>query len=293
MTTTTRGKIARGADGASTLRRIYWRSPLRRYLKVDRDHRGVTDKDVFVASYPRSGNSWLRFLLLEMTGRRSGFDTAYDEVPYVGMQSNAPDLVPCGGRLIKTHEPYLPVYKRAIHLVRDPRDVVISYFRYLQRAQQILIEPGDDEQASFDHFVDAFLAGRADAHGTWQTHLDSWLAAAASRQCDVLRVRYEDLRAHPVEGVLEIGQWMGLGLTTERASEVVERCSLDRMREAEREAMRSTPHVVPRQPAAGRIDLLGQGAVEGWHQKLTAAQQRRFLVFAKGLAEMGYQPALP
>ena len=29
-------------------------------------HRGCTDADAFVASYPRSGSTWLRFLLFEV-----------------------------------------------------------------------------------------------------------------------------------------------------------------------------------------------------------------------------------
>jgi hypothetical protein len=291
VTDTRTGKIARGADGADPLRRIYRRSPLRRIIKVDHDHRGVTDKDVFLASYPRSGNSWLRFLLLEMTGRRSGFDTAFDEVPYVGAQTGAPELVPGGGRLIKTHEPYLPVYRRAIHLVRDPRDVVVSYFRYMQRVEQIVVLPTDDESASFDHFVDAFLAGRADAHGTWQTHLDSWLDAAQTGKCSVLRLRYEDLRADPQSHVLAMGRWLDLDISLERATEVVERCSLDRMREAEVEAMRSTPHVVPRPARNTGVSLLGQGAVQGWRRVLTPEQAGRFKTFNRGLREMGYEPA--
>lgn len=291
MTQTTTGKIARGADGADALRRLYRRSPLRRIIKVDRDHRGLTYKDVLVASYPRSGNSWLRFLLLEMCGRRSGFDTAYDEVPYVGAQKGAPELVPGGGRLVKTHEPYLPLYHRAIHLVRDPRDIVISYFRYMQRVEQIVVLPTDDEAASFDHFVDAFLAGRADAHGTWQSHLDSWLEAARNGKCEVLRLRYEDLRASPQEHVVEIGNWLGLEISQDRAAEVVEQCSLDRMRAAELEAMRSTPHVVPRPARNTGISLLGAGAVQGWRQVLTPQQQTRFGRFNRGLSQMGYESA--
>lgn len=285
------GHIAHGSSGAGALRRLYWRSPIRRLIRIDRDHRGLRPDDMFVASYPRSGNAWLRFMLLEMLGRRADFDTAFNEVPYVGAQSGAPQLVPGGGRLIKTHEPYLGVYRRAIHLVRDPRDVVISYFRYMQRVDQIVITQRDDEAASFDRFVDAFLAGRTDAHGTWQTHLESWLRAAAAGPSSILRIRYEDLRADPEAGVLELSRWLGLELSAQRASEVVERCTLERMRESEAEALRSTPHVVPREAKRTGISLLGQGAVGGWRGVLTPAQQRRFAVFNDGLQALGYEPA--
>ncbi|MEX2446142.1 MAG: hypothetical protein WD734_02295, partial [Dehalococcoidia bacterium] len=69
----TEGRIARGASGADPLRRLYRRSPLRWLLKIQWDHRGLRPADVFVASYPRSGSSWLRFLLYEMTAGDASF----------------------------------------------------------------------------------------------------------------------------------------------------------------------------------------------------------------------------
>ena len=287
MTSTPRaepGRIAHGANGGSRARFLYRRSPLRRLLKVDLDHRGLRPEDVFLASYPRSGNAWLRFLVLEMCGQQATFDSAYTDVPYIGGQSRAPALLPSGGRLIKTHETYLPVYRHAIHLVRDPRDVVISYFRYMQRIERIVIEPTDDVAATFDRFIDTFLAGHADAHGTWQNHLESWLDASRSGRCRTILLRYEDLRADPVGKVLELGRWMGLELTREDAAGIVERCSLERMRDAEQLALSTTPKVLP--PAAHRtgISVLGNGSVGGWHDALTVDQQRRFALFNAGIA---------
>jgi hypothetical protein len=63
------------------------------------------------------------------------------------------------------------------------------------------------------------------------------------------------------------------------------------MREAEVEAMRSTPHVVPRAATNTGVSLLGQGAVQGWRRVLTPEQAGRFKTFNRGLREMGYEPA--
>lgn len=258
-------------------------------IKVDFDHRGLRPEDVFLASYPRSGNAWLRFLLLAMYDRPLGFGTLKTDMPYMGQHADAPRLLPTGGRIIKTHEPYLPAYRRAIHLVRDPRDVVLSYFRFMQRIEKIVVASGDDVALTFDRFVDAFLAGRVDAHGTWQSHLDSWLAAAGSGACEVLRIRYEDLRAEPVQGVRFIANWLGLDVSPERAAEIVELCSIEHMRDAEREALRDTPRALP--PAARRtgISVIGQGSVGSWRDALSSDQQRRFNSFAEGIAAMGYE----
>ena len=91
--------------------------------------------------------------------------------------------------------------------------------------------------------------------------------------------------------VVEIGNWLGLEISQDRAAEVVEQCSLDRMRAAELEAMRSTPHVVPRPARNTGISLLGAGAVQGWRQVLTPQQQTRFGRFNRGLSQMGYESA--
>lgn len=283
--------IAAGADGAGLMRRLYRRSPLRRLVKIDWAHRGITERDVFLASYPRSGSAWLRFLLFEMTAGDASFEAIGRAVPYVGRHRAAPALLADGGRIIKTHEPFLGCYRRAIHLVRDPRDVVLSYFGFMQRIGKLVIRPADDERASLDRFIDSCLAGRVDAHGTWQTHVLSWRAAADARASDILAVRYEDLRSDPVGGVRLMAEWLGVMLSAERAADVVERCSLERMRSAEAHALAHTPKVFSRRARASDRRVVNDGRVAGWRTALDAAQQRRFAVFADGLELMGYPPA--
>jgi hypothetical protein len=276
------GAIGRGADGGNLARRLYRRSPLRT-LKVRWQHRDVTANDVFLASYPRSGNAWLRFMALEIVGVSSGFDAVKDVIPYVGDHLDAPHLAPRDGRLLKTHEPYLPVYRRAIYLARDPRDVALSYFRYLQRIGRLRIHPNDDVAATFDRYVSAFVNGRVDGYGTWQQHVLSWRAAAEHDGADILTLRYEDMRRDPVDAVHQIAAWLPLTMTDGEAQGVAERCSYERMRDAERNADPSAFGV-----AVPAIPYMGAASLGGWRQQLTAAQQSRFVAFADALAALGY-----
>jgi len=92
-------------------------------------HRGLDPGDVFLASYPRSGQYWLRFQLIEALTSQSGeFDSVDKLIPKIGAHAGAPALLPGGRRLIQTHETYRKEYKKAIYLVRDVRDVVLSEF---------------------------------------------------------------------------------------------------------------------------------------------------------------------
>jgi hypothetical protein len=283
-----RSRVARGAGGAGLLRRVYRRSPLRWARKVAWDHRGLERRDVFLACYPRSGSVWLRFLLVELLAGDASFEKITSLTPYVGRHVRAPALLPSGGRVIKTHEPWRTPYRRAIHLVRDPRAVALSYFGFLQRIQKIVVRPGDDVAASLDRHVDAFLGGRVDAHGTWQSHLFSWRKAAGER-ADVLLVPYEQLRSDPVGELRRMAGWLGVELDAAAAAQVVERCTIERMRAAEASALAEAPRVF--HPSARRTGLrvVNEGSLEAWRERLTPDQQRRISeAFAEGLQLMGY-----
>src|SRR5581483_2342060 len=110
---------------------------------------------------------WMRFVLAQLaTGEPSTFRSVEDVVPSVGYHRNAPVLLPGGGRLIKTHEPYRRDYRRAIYLVRDVRSVLMSHYRMLTRSKF--------PDMSFDTFLGEFVRGSLDGYGTWQEHIGSW-----------------------------------------------------------------------------------------------------------------------
>src|SRR5256886_16759673 len=104
--------------------KTYLRAPL-----IWLRHRGIDRNDVMVASYPRSGNTWLRFLLTKvLTGKSAAFDNVNNVIAEIGIHHEALMLLPGKGRLIKTHELYNPAYPRAIYLIRDVRDSLLSQY---------------------------------------------------------------------------------------------------------------------------------------------------------------------
>ncbi len=271
------------------MRRLYRRSPVRHLLKITMAHRGLSGDDIFCAAYPRSGSMYMRWLIVEMLTGEASFANVRQTFPYVGQHRASPRVLGGTGRLIKTHERFMPIYGRVIHLVRDPRDVAISYFHFLQRTGRIELRAGDDVEASFGRYLDALIAGRIDGHGTWQEHLTSWLAASDLGRADVLRVRYEDLRADPQVWLMRIADWMGHELDAERAEQVIERCSLERMR-AEEDAMGSQGIFRERDVRSGHR-AVREGRVGAWRQLLTDEHLARFTPFADGLARLGYAEA--
>lgn len=87
----------------STLRRLRYKAARSRlnipllWLR----HRGLDSTDVFVASYPRSGQHWVRFQLFEILMNQSAdFDSLDSTIPQVGEHGKALSILPSGGRLI-------------------------------------------------------------------------------------------------------------------------------------------------------------------------------------------------
>jgi hypothetical protein len=258
--------------------------------KVWWDHRGLRPTDVMLCSYPRSGSTWTRFLLFGLTSgdQAATFASVGHDLPYVGRHANSAATLPGNGRLIKTHEPYIDRYRRMIHLVRDPRDVVVSYWTFMQRIGKVEIRPGDDEVASFDRFIDAFLDGRVDGFTNWSHHLNSYLRAAEQRPDDVLRVRFEDMRADTPAALVRIGRFLGLEVTTDNADRATEAGSLESMKRREDEAIATERTPFAKTGRRTGIRAVQSGSVGGWRNKLTDAQVRKFEVFAKDMERVGY-----
>ncbi len=283
------GQIARGAAGPSLARRMYRHSPLRWLHKTWWDHRGLRETDVMMCSYPRSGSTWLRFLLFSLTTDEQGsFRSVGKVMPYVGVHARAAAVLPDGGRLIKTHEPFNRRYHRAIHLVRDPRDVAISYWTFMQRLGKIEVRPEDDEAASFDAFIDALIAGRIDAFSTWDAHLRSYLRAAELRQADILRISYEDMRADTPSALMSIGSFLGLSVTRDMAESAAERGSLENMRRAEDDAVATDETPFATTGRRTGIRAIQSGQVGGWRSRLSDAQREKFRVFSAEMERVGY-----
>jgi len=97
-------------------------------MRKDED---VTDT-VMLASYPRSGNTMTRDHLQGITGILTGDYHNLDDVN--GKKVIQPtDFCKKHLMIMKTHHPMdekICVWQRALVLVRNPLDVMVSYFNY-------------------------------------------------------------------------------------------------------------------------------------------------------------------
>lgn len=240
-------------------------------------HGGLDSSDVFLASYSRSGNTMLRFPMGEaLSGVPATFDTIQRFVPEIGIHGHAFPLLPTGGRLIKTHEPYRREYKRAIYIVRDVRDVMLSSFARESTMGVLHVR-------SLDDYVRPFMQGKMTRFGSWQGHVDGWMNSPLAKRGDLLMLSFEEMRKDLEGAVARCLEFLAKKVDPLVVQTVVRNNSLEKMRAKEDQAKR-----LPKSPKEeGR--QVSQGAIQGWRQKLTERQLEIVDEFAGDmLSTLGY-----
>lgn len=219
-------------------------------------HRGLSENDVFLASYPRAGSTWLRFQLHHaITGERPGFAIVDKALPDVGGQRGAIRIGPSARRLIKTHELPRPEYRRVVWLVRDPRDVVLSEHAYLTM-RGLAVEP-------IEEFVTRFVGAGVNSFGSWAEYTHLWLKHRDS--ATVLTVRYEDLRAQPVPELERVLDFLDVR-PAESLDSVVEAASLESMKRTEERAREA--ELSGRYVPDSDLRFVRSGKASGWRSEL-------------------------
>jgi hypothetical protein len=185
--------------------------------------------DVYIATYPKSGTTWMQMILVQLaSGGRAEFDHILQRSPYLEElirleRVDHLERLP-SPRLIKTHLPYEelrpPGDARIILVTRDARDTLVSCYHHAELAARF--------RSPFDRFMDAMLRGRGPFQD-WFAYMRSWLPRR--RDANVLWVRYEDLRADLEGQVRRIAAFTGIPLEEERLGDILHKCGFAYMRQ--------------------------------------------------------------
>jgi hypothetical protein len=159
---------------------------------------------IWLASYPRSGNTFFRILLNRVFGFQthsvysgeSGIGSPKDARVFAGLVGrNGPerdvDSLPADSAIhfVKTHD--LPVADGvpAIALIRDGRDAMVSYTHYFLKTEKGIDTPTRGEfEDTLEHLI------RDEPYGGWSRNVNAW----AERVGYGAMVRYEDLIRDPI-----------------------------------------------------------------------------------------------
>ena len=186
--------------------------------------------DAFIVSYPKSGNTWTRFLVASLVHSEEPltFLKADQVIPSVdSMSRNFFKEMP-RPRVIKSHFPFDASYQRVIYIVRDPKDVAVSQYHY-QIKRRVL-----QEGHPMEEFVARFVAGETCPYGSWGENVGSWLAARQTNP-DFLLLRYEDMIRKTDVELVKIAKFLSIDPDPERIRRAVEQSTADNMRKMEQQ----------------------------------------------------------
>lgn len=218
---------------------------------------------VWLASYPKSGNTWLRLFLATYLNdarevefdqiarlipseaslgffRRLGLEDTnnlgetYKLRPVVQHEvSKATKVV----RLLKTHLAHTTVRgfptistsvtARSVYIVRNPFDVAVSIAKFSDTTNAEAIRDMKDASAHL-------AASEAEAHqflGSWANHVRAWMTHT---ETPVLRVRYEDMLSKPHEEFSRILSFLRITPEPAKVADTIALVSFTKLAERER-----------------------------------------------------------
>ena len=221
----------------------------------------------WVASYPKSGNTWVRAIVDRIVHPERPFDinalgrTApsfagrmqeFISANNLALSGSAPGEVrrywtPVQRRICETaeHDIFLKTHNvaakfdsgpfpdpdstaSAIYIVRDPRDVALSYAYHYKYSLGLAVIALCTSTAFNVKQQDL---GMTELLMSWGEHVFGWTSL---KSCPLLVLRYEDLLANPADRVRAIGKFLDRPLSTEQVDAIVAATSFEQLKGQEK-----------------------------------------------------------
>ena len=233
---------------------------------------------IWLASYPKSGNTWLRFFIISLLmGRKTNLNLnhlkaigAYPEKSqFKGLLTNVLDLDQVAEnwissqnhinqqndslRFLKTHNIFGKFKNHpftdgkntlaAIHIVRDPRNVITSIKNHFNMAnykdaKKFLFKNGQVltlSENEKEKFINRDKHSLPQIIGSWKTHYLSW----KSMKKNYLLIKYENLIKKPEDEFTKVASFLGKLFKNNFRKEVIDDAiklsSFDKLEKMEQE----------------------------------------------------------
>lgn len=218
--------------------------------------------DVVLVSYPKSGSTWVKFLLAGLVGDSpeppTNFTEAHRLVPELSRRSLEQGVdfeAMADPRILRSHSSLNAKFPRVIYLLRDPRDVLVSLYHHRRKF------------AGYSGSLETFLRERRRVSNGWNQHVDGWFGSGFDQQ-RMHVVRYESLKADPVAVTRSMLSFVGLERHDEHIRAAVEAARFDRMRRLEESSGLGISS-----EGDQSIRFVRRGQVGGWKDELGPREQ--------------------
>lgn len=181
-----------------------------------------SEEDVFIVGYPKSGHTWFQNLV---AGVVYGINPEYASDTVI--QELVPDVhykqyykrfqTPM---FFKSHLLPRSEYKRVVYLLRDGRDVIVSYYNHNRALMGGQI-----------NFLKIVKEGVGLFPCKWHEHVEAWLSNPYN--AEMIVIKYEDLKKRPVEELKRFCAFVGIKRNDLWLKSVAEKTSFEKMRQKE------------------------------------------------------------
>jgi len=193
-------------------------------------------KNIFLASYPKSGNTWMRAIIANLYNFDKEFNLkTLKSIPLLSIKKNfdefenkiysdnnilhfdwvSQNIIECQ-KILNNKSNHLNIFKTHsvrhkkftnetvnagfIYIVRDPRDIVVSFKNFSGKKFDEIIN-----ELLFQKKLMINTNGAMELLSTWDLHVQSWLNYNTVPR---LIIKYEDLKSNTKEIVLNIKKFL-------------------------------------------------------------------------------------
>jgi hypothetical protein len=258
-------------------------------------------KIVWLASYPKSGNTWFRaFITALLNPEKPDLDInnmypttiassrqLFDDITGVSSADLSPEEIDRLRPLVyrqyavesdeiiyhKIHDAWtlLPqgdpmfaagITKAVVYFIRNPLDVVVSFAHHLATNIDKTIAIMSNPKYAFCYRTDRLHNQLRQQLYTWSGHVKSWVDDSG---LPVLVLRYEDMIANPPETFTRAISFLDLSFTRDEIETALEKSSFTRLKKQEEEKGFS-------EKSANASSFFRKGIVGDWRNVLTQQQ---------------------
>tara|TARA_B100000900_G_C20566438_1_gene711323 strand:- start:552 stop:1394 length:843 start_codon:yes stop_codon:yes gene_type:complete len=194
--------------------------------------------DIYIVSYPKSGVTWLCLILANIinlkrkSNDRVDFYNVHDFIP--DLHANPQQIQNINQpRIIKTHEFFKEwqhrinikgngfMYPRVIHMVRDGRDSMASFFRYTNALSKNQIN------------IEDFLGEKIKSKRCWSSHTKNWSGNDCLDKRKLFTIKYENMKINPFSEIKKLVDFIGFNIENEIIKKAIKLSDIENIKNLE------------------------------------------------------------